>query len=78
MSHPEILPELIENGRQILAACARIQDTTGLADEFPLEERINSRINSRRRTIRAWPETRFTMSKQLSSFPCGSMRMHKQ
>lgn len=35
MSHPEVLPELIENGRQILASCARIQDTTGLADEFP-------------------------------------------
>lgn len=34
-----MLSELIESGRQILAAGARIQDTAGLKDDFPLAER---------------------------------------
>lgn len=39
MTQQDVLSELIETGRQILAACSRIQDTTGFAEEFPLEER---------------------------------------
>lgn len=39
MSDITILTELIESGRKILADGSKIQDITGLADQFPIEER---------------------------------------
>jgi hypothetical protein len=39
MKKNEALSALVKSGRRILTACGTIQDATGLADPFPLDER---------------------------------------
>jgi hypothetical protein len=39
MTQDSVLTTLVKTGRRIMMACDAIQDVTGLADQFPLEER---------------------------------------